>query len=76
MIRWRAVPQHNFVVDLCSEIKIQTQVTDINPQKLYKAEICPHSCLDGAVSADKSLTACAIQLYPGYASGAKITAAV
>ena len=54
----------------------QHTVTQTMPQGIYPALNWVHSVLDGAESADRSLTACAIQLYPGYISGENTTAAV
>lgn len=46
------------------------------PQGAYKAESWFQRTLDGALSAERSLTACANQLYPGKAKGAKHMAAI
>lgn len=52
---------------------MQTTTLQRTSQTLYKLESWSHSPSDGASCALKSLTACESQLYPGYASGEKIT---
>ena len=54
----------------------QHMVTQTMPQGIYRAPSWLHSTRDGAESADRSLTACDIQSYPGQARGEKATAAV
>ena len=57
-------------------IPTHTNITHMTSQTLYRLLSLFHSSSDGASAALRSLTACAIQSYPGYASGENTTAAV